>query len=296
MRAGLSAILQTLTPEAASVLTRSVKEAARRKHGQTTPLHVAATLLAAPSGLLRRACLSSHSDTAHPLRVLSNNLSIHASPARNLYMNPRLYQHRHSSGATAGGGLEEPRREEVKRVMDILLRSKKRNSVLVGDSDPDAVMKEVLHKIESGDAPPPLNTAQVVSFAKQLATAAVASDLSWIPAWITELGASIESEMSGRHGVVLDLGDLSWLVESPVGASIASAGSRTRQIVCEVGRAVVAEMGKLVKRFEDRGRLWLVGTATCATYLRCQVYHPAMENDWDLQVLPIASRQRTFPR
>ncbi|CAL9079267.1 unnamed protein product [Musa textilis] len=227
---------------------------------------------------------------------LSHNLSIHASPARNLYMNPRLYQHRHSSGATSGGGLEEPRREEVKRVMDILVRSEKRNPVLVGDSDPDAVMKEVLHKIESGDAPPPLQTAQVVSFAKQLATAAVASDLSWIPAWIRELGASIESEMSRGHGVVLDLGDLSWLVESPGGASIASAGSQTRQIVSEVGRAVVPEMGKLVKRFEDRGRLWLVGTATCATYLRCQVYHPAMENDWDLQVLPIASRPRPFPR
>ncbi|CAL9203488.1 unnamed protein product [Musa hybrid cultivar] len=435
MRGGLSAILQTLTPEAASVLTRSVEEAARRKHGQTTPLHVAATLVAAPSGLLRRACVSSLSDTVHPLRCraldlcfsvaldrlpcssssssgggggggadstaeppmsnalkaalkraqahqrrgcpeqqqtpllavkvelaqlvisilddpsvsrvmreasfsstavkavveqslssssssssttapastftspaspalfasslgggLSHNLSIHASPARNLYMNPRFYQHRHSSGATAGGGLEEPRREEVKRVMDILLRSEKRNPVLVGDSHPDAVMKEVLQKIESGDAPPPLQTAQVVSFAKQLATAAVASDLSWIPAWIRELGASIETEMSRGHGVVLDLGDLSWLVESPGGASIASAGPQTRQIVCEVGRVVVAEMGKLVKSFEDHGRLWLVGTATSATYLRCQVYYPAMENDWDLQVLPIASRPRIFPK
>ncbi|KAJ0683073.1 hypothetical protein HanPI659440_Chr16g0654331 [Helianthus annuus] len=29
---------------------------------------------------------------------------------------------------------------------------------------------------------------------------------------------------------------------------------------------------------------------TCETYLRCQVYHPSMETDWDLQAVPITSR------
>uniref|UniRef100_A0A6V7QSY6 Clp R domain-containing protein n=1 Tax=Ananas comosus var. bracteatus TaxID=296719 RepID=A0A6V7QSY6_ANACO len=68
MRAELSTIQQTLTPEAAAVLSRAMEEAARRHHGQTTPLHVAATLLAAPSGLLRRACARSHPASAHPLQ------------------------------------------------------------------------------------------------------------------------------------------------------------------------------------------------------------------------------------
>lgn len=45
MRADLSTIQQTLTPEAAAALARAMDEAGRRRHGQTTPLHVAAALL-----------------------------------------------------------------------------------------------------------------------------------------------------------------------------------------------------------------------------------------------------------
>lgn len=55
-------------PEAASVLNHSIAEAGRRNHGQTTPLHVAATLLASPSGYLRQACIRSHPNSSHPLQ------------------------------------------------------------------------------------------------------------------------------------------------------------------------------------------------------------------------------------
>ncbi|KHN17552.1 hypothetical protein glysoja_005749 [Glycine soja] len=71
--------------------------------------------------------------------------------------------------------------------------------------------------------------------------------------------------------------------------------------LAEAGRAAVAEIGRLVSKFGEggAGRLWLLGTATCETYLRCQVYHPTMENDWDLQAVPITSRAPLpgiFPR
>jgi hypothetical protein len=36
--------------------------------------------------------------------------------------------------------------------------------------------------------------------------------------------------------------------------------------------------------------VWVIGTATCATYLKCQVYHPALESEWDLQAVPITPR------
>jgi len=75
--------------------------------------------------------------------------------------------------------------------------------------------------------------------------------------------------------VVLDLGDLKWLVDGP--AAAASEG----------GKAVVSEMARLLRRFGS-GKVWTVGTAACATYLRCKVYHPTMEADWDLQAVPIA--------
>ncbi|CDP02923.1 unnamed protein product [Coffea canephora] len=61
-------------------------------------------------------------------------------------------------------------------------------------------------------------------------------------------------------------------------------------------------MGKLLTRCGENNsasKIWLIGTATCETYLRCQVYHPTMENDWDLQAVPIAPRSPMpgmFPR
>ncbi|PIN14734.1 Chaperone HSP104 [Handroanthus impetiginosus] len=425
MRAGLSTIQQTLTPDAANVLNQSIAEASRRNHGQTTPLHVAATLLAAPSGFLRQACIRSHPNSSHPLqcralelcfsvalerlptaqnmgaagmeppisnalmaalkraqahqrrgcpeqqqqpllavkveleqliisilddpsvsRVMReasfsspavkatieqslNSSNTHAhhqhhigggnvnfgtnfggitprmlsnpgqlttpavqppSPAvplanRNMYLNPRLQQ-----GATAQ---MNQKGEEVKRLLEIMVRSKKRNPVLVGDSEPEAVVKEFLRKIENKELGNDgiLKNVQVISMEKGLL-----SDRNQIAAKIEELGGLIERRiMSG--GVILDLGDLKWLVEQP--ASFGGAQPQQKQpVVSETGRAAVVEMTKLLARFgaNENNKLWLIGTATCETYLRCQVYHSTMENDWDLQAVPIASRLPTFPR
>ncbi|XP_042384697.1 protein SMAX1-like [Zingiber officinale] len=429
MRAGLSTILQTLTPEASGVLTQSIAEAARRCHGQTTPLHVAATLLAASGGILRQACVRSHPQSSHPLQCralelcfsvaldrlsaanpglaataeppISNALmaalkraqanqrrgcpeqqqqpllavkveleqllmsilddpavsrvmreasfssiavkaaveqslsspsssTATAAPAasvislataspipsasplhiltnraavsRNSYLNPRLHQHQSSNVNTAlisaGGATDHPRGEEVKRVLDILSRSRKRNPVLVGDCNLDAVLREVLHRmIPSIDASSPLRNAQVLPFAKNITAAVPALDHSQITSKIRELGSSIECMISsGGRGVIVDLGDLKWLIETP-----SSAGSiqPPKPAIPEAGRAAVAEMGRLWKRFEESRRLWLIAVATSATYLRCQVYHPTMEMDWDLQAMPITSRSsfhNMFPR
>ncbi|XP_038975896.1 protein SUPPRESSOR OF MAX2 1-like [Phoenix dactylifera] len=416
MRAGLATIQQTLTTEAAAVLNRAIAEASRRRHGQTTPLHVAATLLAAPSGLLRQACARSHPLSSHPLQCralelcfsvaldrlpassgadpvpdppLSNALmaalkraqahqrrgcpeqqqppllavkveleqlvvsilddpsvsrvmreasfsspavkaaieqslaslspvanfpSSAATPAglglspgprppsRNLYVSPRLQQQQQ----------QPQRRGEVKKVLEILTRTNKHNPVLVGDSDPDAAKREVLLMIERRElgshALPALQLAHVVTLEREFSS----SDRSLIPSKIRELGGLVESRIqasaiNGGGGVILDLGDLKWLVEGPggYGESVSSGPIQLqqRQVVSEIGREVVAEMGRLLQRFgegsSNGGRLWVVGTATCATYLRCQVYFPSMEVEWDLQAVPVAPRSPLtglFPR
>ncbi|KAL3535317.1 hypothetical protein ACH5RR_003778 [Cinchona calisaya] len=414
MRAGLSTIQQTLTPEAAGVLNHSIAEAGRRNHGQTTPLHVAATLLASPSGFLRQACIRSHPNSSHPLQCralelcfsvalerlptaqnmapgmeppISNALmaalkraqahqrrgcpeqqqqpllavkveleqliisilddpsvsrvmreASFSSPAvkatieqtlnstnshphphgnvnlgtfgaitgprmltapsptpatstvipmsnRSTYLNHRLFER-------GSGQLGGQRDEEVKKVMDILMRSKKRNPVLVGEAEPEAVVKELLRKIEKGElgSEGVLKNLQVISIEKEL----IVSGKDQIADKINELGGLIESRFNGNNGgVILDLGDLKWLVEQPVESLGGSGGAQQQQVVSEAGRAAVVEMRKLLDRFgetNNANRIWLIGTATCETYLRCQVYHPTMENDWDLQAVPIASR------
>lgn len=217
-----------------------------------------------------------------------------AAPSRNLYLNPRLQQ-----GSAAQSG--QQRGEEVKRVLDILLRAKKRNPILVGESEPEAAIKEVLKKIENKElGEGAFSNAHVIHLEKELP-----SDRAQIPARLKELGDLIETRLGNSGsggGVFLNLGDLKWLVEQPVGFGVGGGLGNMQQLtLAEAGRAAVAEMARLVAKFGEggAGRLWLLGTATCETYLRCQVYHPSMENDWDLQAVPITTRTPLpgmFPR
>ncbi|GAB2218250.1 hypothetical protein Drorol1_Dr00001469 [Drosera rotundifolia] len=214
---------------------------------------------------------------------------------RNLYANPRLQQK--GNPGTSG----QLRGEEVKKVIDVLSRARKRNPVLVGETEPEAVLREVLRRIEMREVGEGvLKNVVVMSMEKEPSLARLQ-----MPEKIKELENLIEVRMKGSGdigGVIVDMGDLKWLEDQPVsfGAPVA-LGSGLQAGVPEAGRVAVVEMGNLLSRFRDRdnGRVWLIGTATCETYLRCQIYHPTMENDWDLQVHSIAARSPLpgiFPR
>lgn len=391
MRGGLSAIQQTLTPEAATVLTHSIAEAARRSHGQTTPLHVAATLLSAPTGLLRQACIRSHPNSSHPLQCralelcfsvaldrlptaqstaspppeppLSNALvaalkraqahqrrgcpeqqqqpllavkveleqliisilddpsvsrvmkeasfsspavkaaieqAISAQPStssgpriglgfrpgaqvgvgvgvagRSLYLNPRLQQQQQGSNVNVMQPGQQGREEDVKKVMDILGKPSKRNPILVGESEPQEVVKEVLRRVEKiRDGV--LKNLKVVCIQQEL------GGIDKVLGKVKELGGLIERKMLvNSNGVIVDLGDLKWLVDQHQPANLG---------ISELAREAVAEMGKILRKFCETMRVWFIGTATCETYLRCQVYHPTMETEWDLQVVSIVAK------
>ncbi|KAJ8484932.1 hypothetical protein OPV22_017417 [Ensete ventricosum] len=85
MRAGGCAVQQALTPEAAAVVKQAINLARRRGHAQVTPLHVANAMLSSSTGLLRAACLRSHS---HPLQCkaleLCFNVALNRLPASSL--------------------------------------------------------------------------------------------------------------------------------------------------------------------------------------------------------------------
>ncbi|GJU43419.1 protein suppressor of MAX2 1 [Tanacetum coccineum] len=376
MRAGLISILQTLTPESSTVLNHSISEAGRRNHNQTTPLHVAATLLAAPANYLRQACIRSHPNSSHPLQTralelcfsvalerlpsaqsepavteppVSNALMAalkraqahqrrgcpdqnqqpllavkveieqliisilddpsvsrvmreagFSSPAvkamieqnlnssgnssscsnvsinrniylsqrvcrndENVYINPRLQQKSMSFGVSSGA-----RSDDVKRVVEIMSKTRKRNPVLVGEFELELVKREILLGVRNGEFG--FKDVEVVSL---------------IPGKVSELIEVIEAKASSNGRVIVDLGDLKWLVEQ---ASMDGGD-------VDIGRKAVVEIGKLVAKCAvENGRVWLIGGASCETYMKCQVYHPSIENDWDLQALPISSRS-SFP-
>lgn len=426
MRAGLSTVQQTLTPEAASILNHAIAEACRRGHGQTTPLHVAATLLAAPASHLRQACIRSHPNSSHPLQCralelcfsvaldrlpaaqgvvpgteppISNALmaalkraqahqrrgcpeqqqqpllavkveleqlivsilddpsvsrvmreASFSSPAvkatieqsinmanshssislsssaidrvgfrlgsspsilgrsqqhfdcsnrslerddassrpisqRNPYLNPRLQ----SAGVAAEASGN--RNDEIRRLIEILQKVKKRNPVLVGEKEPEAVIKELVQRIEKAETPAQLQGVQILPIETEISAFCTGNkDKDYITTKFMELDQMVEGRLN--KGVILNVGDLRWLVEQPkAGAPIGLSASSSMQ-------QVVTKLGQLLARYGPTGRLWLIGVATCETYLRCQVYHPSMENDWDLQPLPIVAKPTPglFPR
>ncbi|CAI9097617.1 OLC1v1034089C1 [Oldenlandia corymbosa var. corymbosa] len=95
MRAGGCTVQQSLTVEAANVVKQALALARRRGHAQVTPLHVANTMLSTSNGLLRTACLQSHS---HPLQCkaleLCFNVALNRLPASS--SGPMLGHHHHS--------------------------------------------------------------------------------------------------------------------------------------------------------------------------------------------------------
>uniref|UniRef100_A0ACD6A3Y1 Uncharacterized protein n=1 Tax=Avena sativa TaxID=4498 RepID=A0ACD6A3Y1_AVESA len=180
----------------------------------------------------------------------------------NAYLNPRLAV---AAAGVAGG-------DDAQKVLDVMLKPARRNPVLVGDAGPDAIVKEAIRRIPTASSPA-LAAAKILRVEAELAN--LAGDKAAMAERIVELGAVVERLVDEHGGVVLNLGDLKWLVEGPAAAS------------SEGGKAAVVEMGRLLRPF-GRGVVWAVATAACATYLRCKIYYPGMEDEWDLQVVPIA--------
>ncbi|XP_021765787.1 protein SMAX1-LIKE 3-like [Chenopodium quinoa] len=104
MRSQGCTIQQALTTEAAAVVKQAVALAKRRGHAQVTPLHVAHTMLSVSSGLLRAACLQSHS---HPLQCraleLCFNVALNRLPTSTSgpMLGPHSAQHHHPTIANA---------------------------------------------------------------------------------------------------------------------------------------------------------------------------------------------------
>jgi hypothetical protein len=215
-----------------------------------------------------------------PIPSLVQNPNLNLNSNRNsLYINPRL-----ANVVSAQSVDGQKRVDEVKMVFDIMIRSNKRNPILVGDSDMEFILKEVLQKVGSGQAPPPVNSAQVLNLDPDLSK-------------FVELSGVIEEKLRVANAIVINLGDLKWLVQGP-GPNLGPA-ARGPPVVTEACRSTVSEIARLLVRFNggEESKVWLVGTAACTTYLRCQVYHPVMETEWDLQAVPIAAprHQSTHP-
>ncbi|XP_024524646.1 protein SMAX1-like [Selaginella moellendorffii] len=177
---------------------------------------------------------------------------------------------------------------DVSRVLEILLKSKKRNPLLFGEQPPHGVAQEVMHRLDKGDCEPSLSNLRILS--PQFASIALGLHAKdEVERKLAELVRSVEESLLRSAGVVVYLGDLQWLVERPSPPPpppSSGAAAPSSPPYCPV-QHTVSEIGKLLAGHSSQ--VWLMGIASSQTYMRCQARHPSLDSLWGLQPLPISS-------
>ncbi|KAA8539101.1 hypothetical protein F0562_025793 [Nyssa sinensis] len=173
---------------------------------------------------------------------------------------------------------DQVRNDDVKSLLDTMMNKKRKNTVIVGEclASAEGVVRGVMDKIERGDVPGDLSYVQFISLPlfslKNLSKEVVEQKLGEL--W------SLVKIYVGR-GVVLYLGDLKWVSEFR-----SNYGESRKSYYCPVEHMTM-ELSRLLCAIGEGGRLWLIGTATFQTYMRCKTGQPSLQTLWELHPLTI---------
>ncbi|KAJ0250865.1 Protein SMAX1-LIKE 4 [Hirschfeldia incana] len=178
-------------------------------------------------------------------------------------------------------------REDANPVIEVLLgkkQNKKRNTVIVGDSVSltEGVVAKLMGRIERGEVPDDLKQTHFIKFQfSQVGLNFMKKED--IEGQVRELKRKIDSFISwSNKGVIVCLGDLNWAVWSGENSTSSSHYSAADHLVEEIGR--------LVYEYSNSGaKVWLLGTASYQTYMRCQMKQPPLDVQWALQAVSIPS-------
>lgn len=184
---------------------------------------------------------------------------------------------RSKRGVSAAVGLP-PRKEDVQSILDIFLRPRNRNAVLIGDTtvNANATVEDLAHRIKNGTVPAQLQGLQFLDPKLSSSSFGYCSSLE-MEQKLAELSKIVEECMPA--GAILHIGDLQWLAEPmqlKKGPSNFCPAQRT-----------AAELRQLLIRHANN-RLWLVGVATPNVFARLQALYPSLTNDWGLEPVQIA--------
>ncbi|XP_010541106.1 PREDICTED: protein SMAX1-LIKE 4 isoform X2 [Tarenaya hassleriana] len=178
-----------------------------------------------------------------------------------------------------------PGKEDVNPVIEVLLgktNTKKKNTVIVGDSVSltESVVAKLLGRIERGEVPDDLKQTHFIKF--QFSPVGLNfMKKEDIDTQVSELKRKVESFTSwGGKGVIVCLGDINW----------ATGGNGASSSSYSAVDHLVEEIGRLVYDYSRSGkRIWLLGTSSYQTYMRCQRKQPPLDVQWALQAVSIPS-------
>ncbi|CAN6725723.1 unnamed protein product [Malus baccata var. baccata] len=181
-----------------------------------------------------------------------------------------------------------PKEEDVKLVLEVLVRKKRRNTVIVGDSASmtEGLVSEVMGRIERGGVgvPEELKSTQFIKF--QFSPVSVRfMKKEYVEANLLELRRKVDSSfVGGGGGAVIYTGDLKWAVTDEQRDQNQNSGGYYSPV-----EHLVSEIARLVSSDNSRGRVWVMGTASYQTYMRCQMRQPPLEIQWCLQAVSVPS-------
>ncbi|XP_065871441.1 protein SMAX1-LIKE 3-like [Euphorbia lathyris] len=167
--------------------------------------------------------------------------------------------------------------EDAMCVLNTLV-DKKRNMVITGEcsATTESIVREVREKIERGVGPGELRLVRFISFPLNSLRDQSKEE---VEQKLVELRCIVKSYLSS--GVVLYLGDLKWVSDF-----WSNYGEQRRSYYCS-GEHIIMEIKRLIRSIGETGRLWLMGSATFQTYMKCKAGHPSLESIWELYSLTI---------
>ncbi|KAM7469002.1 hypothetical protein LguiA_007185 [Lonicera macranthoides] len=188
--------------------------------------------------------------------------------------------------------------EDVQLVFEVLLRKKRRNTVIVGDSvsTTESLVSEVMGKIERGEVPEELKSLKCIRF-QFSAVGLRFMRREEVEMNLLELKRKMDSVSSNGGGVIIYTGDLKWAVDNE--SIISGNYNAVDDLVREIGRLVSDDneyysdgigsgIGRNCKT--RKRRVWVMGIANYQTYMRCQMKKPnSLENQWSLQAVSVPS-------
>ncbi|XP_068641753.1 protein SMAX1-LIKE 4-like [Aristolochia californica] len=216
------------------------------------------------TGVLSSSCVETHRELITPSTFWQNSLVFPTQKKQN-----STTHFIDSAGET---------KEDLKLVLEVLLRKKKRNTIIVGDclSTTGSLVSLLMEKVESGDVPEELKSAHFIKFnISSLSMRFMKRDD--VEMKVADLRRKVGTVVS-LGGAIIYAGDLKWVVED---------------VHCEnynPADQMIAEIGRLISDFSSfSSKVWLIGIANYQTYMRCQMKTPSLELQWALQPVAVPS-------
>lgn len=196
---------------------------------------------------------------------------------------------------------------DLKLVVDVLLskNKKKKNPVIVGDSVSftEGFVSELMIKLERGEIDQ-IGDLKQTHFVKFQFSPMVSKLMRRedVETNIKELRKKVISLTTSGKSVIIFTGDLKWTIREI--ASSNNGGINEISSSYSPLDHLVEEIGKLITEYDDKSddegddddqidgskrKVWVMGTASFQTYMRCQMRQPSLETLWALHPVSVPS-------